>query len=71
MASTSQQIGGALGLALLVSLANAGLGGSQAAGIEQAVGASALLALLGALLALRLRVPASGSEGLAATAERG
>ncbi|AUG04248.1 MFS transporter [Pseudomonas sp. 09C 129] len=71
IASTSQQIGGALGLALLVSLANAGLGGSQAAGIEQAVGASALLALLGALLALRLRVPASGSESLAATAERG
>lgn len=68
IASTSQQIGGALGLALLVSLANAGLGGSPAAGIEQAVGASALLALLGAVLALRLRTPTA--QGLQAAAER-
>ncbi|MQA55010.1 MFS transporter [Pseudomonas piscis] len=55
VASTSQQIGGALGLALLVSLANTlGPVGNQAYGIELATAASALLALLGALLALRL-----------------
>lgn len=55
VASTSQQIGGALGLALLVSLANTlSAGGNQAYGIEMATAASALLALFGALLALRL-----------------
>ncbi|MFP3632668.1 hypothetical protein SB776_39355, partial [Burkholderia sp. SIMBA_045] len=48
-------IGGALGLALLVSLANTlSPTGNQAYGIEMATAASALLALLGALLALRL-----------------
>lgn len=48
MASTSQQIGGALGLAVLVSVANAG-------GIEWALWWSAGIALVGALLALRLK----------------
>lgn len=58
MASTSQQIGGALGLALLVSLANTvSLDGDLAHGLQLAVGVSALLALLGALLALGLRSP--------------
>ena len=53
MASTSQQIGGALGLALLVSLANTvSVDGGLAYGLQLAVGVSALLALLGALLAL-------------------
>ncbi len=50
MASMTQQIGGALGLALLVALAN-----TQARGIEWVTALSALLALFGAALALRLR----------------
>ncbi|MGU1064780.1 MFS transporter [Pseudomonas aeruginosa] len=63
MASMTQQIGGALGLALLVALANAQVRGadaasllaSQARGIEWVTALSALLALCGAALALRLR----------------
>ncbi|HCF4094366.1 TPA: MFS transporter [Pseudomonas aeruginosa] len=63
MASMTQQIGGALGLALLVALANAQVRGadaasllaSQARGIEWVTALSALLALFGAALALRLR----------------
>lgn len=63
MASMTQQIGGALGLALLVALANAQVRGadaasllaSQARGIEWVAALSALLALCGAALALRLR----------------
>lgn len=56
MASTSQQIGGALGLALLVSLANSdAVVSTQAHGIELALLVSALIALSGAVLALRLR----------------
>jgi len=57
MASTSQQIGGALGLALLVSLANAGgtTGAAQAGGIELALWWSAAIALAGAVLALALK----------------
>ena len=51
MASTSQQIGGALGLAVLVSVASAG-------GIERALWWSAAIALAGAILALRLKQPA-------------
>jgi len=60
MASTSQQIGGALGLALLVSLANAGggTGAAQASGIEWALWWSAAIALAGAVLALRLKTAA-------------
>ncbi len=59
MASMTQQIGGALGLALLVALANAQVRGadaasllaSQARGIEWVTALSALLALFGAALA--------------------
>jgi EmrB/QacA subfamily drug resistance transporter len=65
MASTSQQIGGALGLAVLVSVANAG--SSQAAGIEAAMGWSAAIALAGALLALGLRARASKPDALLET----
>ncbi|NMZ11388.1 MFS transporter [Pseudomonas proteolytica] len=62
MASTTQQIGGALGLAVLVSLANAGgaTGAAQAQGIELALWWSAGIALVGALVALRLRSSRSG-----------
>ncbi|KAF1053303.1 MAG: putative MFS-type transporter EfpA [Stenotrophomonas maltophilia] len=57
MASTVQQIGGALGLALLVWLGNRGLGAApplaaQAAAWQLALWSSAALAALGALLAL-------------------
>ncbi len=57
MASTSQQIGGALGLAVLVSVANAG-------GIELALWWSAAIALVGAVLVLALkeRHPMSNSS---------
>lgn len=48
MASTSQQIGGALGLAVLVSVANVG-------GIERALWWSAGIALVGAVVALGLK----------------
>lgn len=44
----SRQIGGALGLAVLVSVANTG-------GIELALWWSAAIALVGAVLALRLK----------------
>ena len=59
MASTTQQIGGALGLAVLVSLANAGgaTGAGQAQGIELALWWSAGIALAGAVVAMRLRAP--------------
>ncbi|MEV0086557.1 MFS transporter [Saccharopolyspora sp. NPDC050642] len=49
MASTAQQVGGAVGLALLVALA----GTSTADGLRTAVAATAVIALVGALLALR------------------
>jgi MFS family permease len=59
MASTTQQIGGALGLAVLVSLANASgaTGAGQAQGIELALWWSAGIALAGAGVAMRLRAP--------------
>ena len=59
MASTTQQIGGALGLAVLVSLANASgaTGAAQAQGIELALWWSAGIALAGAGVAMRLRAP--------------
>ncbi|MEG0241578.1 MAG: MFS transporter [Pseudomonas sp.] len=59
MASTTQQIGGALGLAVLVSLANANgaTGAGQAQGIELALWWSAGIALAGAGVAMRLRAP--------------
>lgn len=59
MASTTQQIGGALGLAVLVSLANASgaTGAAQAQGIELALWWSAGIALAGAGVAMRLRTP--------------
>ncbi|CAK9888694.1 Multidrug resistance protein Stp [Pseudomonas fluorescens] len=62
MASTVQQIGGALGLALLVGLANQGLDGLSGAawqqgyalGLQRAVLVSGGIALLGVLIALVL-----------------
>jgi len=68
MASTSQQIGGALGLALLVSLANAGgsTGAAQAGGIELALWWSAAIALAGAVLALALKERAIESDAISA-----
>lgn len=68
MASTSQQIGGALGLALLVSLANAGgsTGAAQASGIELALWWSAAIALAGAVLALALKERAPASNTISA-----
>jgi MFS family permease len=64
MASTSQQIGGALGLALLVSLANSGA--TQAGGIELALWWSAAIALAGAVLALALKERAPESNAISA-----
>ena len=57
MASTSQQIGGALGLAVLVSVANAG-------GIEWALWWSAGIALVGAVVALGLRERGAKSNSI-------
>ncbi|MNV66875.1 hypothetical protein D3C71_1596500 [compost metagenome] len=61
MAATAQQIGGALGLALLVMLANAGRGSAGASseaalqGMIHAQYGTALFALLGVGVALWLR----------------
>lgn len=60
MASTSQQIGGALGLAVLVSVANAG-------GIELALWWSAAIALVGAVVALRLKTQAPAPNAIVET----
>ena len=60
MASTSQQIGGALGLAVLVSVANAG-------GIEWALWWSAGIALVGAVVALGLRERGAKSNSILET----
>lgn len=72
IASTGQQIGGAAGLALLVSLANSSLGGgaqgNQASGIELALWASAAIALLGAMLAMRLKARTAAGVPLQASA---
>ena len=57
MASTSQQVGGALGLAVLVSVANTG-------GIELALWWSAAIALAGAVLALGLNSRAKASNAV-------
>ncbi|MCW2290658.1 EmrB/QacA subfamily drug resistance transporter [Pseudomonas sp. BIGb0408] len=56
MTSTVQQIGGALGLAILVSVANATEDPVQ--GLNRALFFSALIAVFGALLAMGLRRPA-------------
>ena len=60
MAASAQQIGGALGLAVLVMVANAGAGpaGSPGAlaGLVRAEYGAALFALLGVVIALGLRV---------------
>ena len=60
MASTSQQIGGALGLAVLVSVANAG-------GIEWALWWSAGIALVGAVVAVGFKESAVKSNSILET----
>lgn len=63
MASTAQQIGGALGLAVLVAVANAGMDGlsgpplreAEAQGIRNALAWTAAIAAAGMMLALRIR----------------
>lgn len=74
MASMSQQVGGALALAVLVAVANAGSAGldgealrqAQAHGIERAFWGMAGVLLLGVAIAARLRRPAPLRGGTAA-----
>lgn len=75
MASTTQQIGGAVGLAILIAIANAGTHGPEgdglsaalAGGMQKAVFVAAAGIILGALIALTLPRKASslGSEPVA------
>ncbi|MGW5349753.1 MFS transporter [Streptomyces sp. NPDC004031] len=70
MASTTQQVGGAVGLALLIALANAGVNGrkgealrtAMADGTRTAVLVAAAGILLGALVALALHRATPGGE---------
>lgn len=63
MASTTQQIGSAVGLAILVAIANSGVhtttGGALVPGLRAAGFAAGVLTLLGVAIALTLRRPGS------------
>ncbi len=67
MASTTQQVGAAVGLALLVAVA-AGSGASRADGLRHAVLLAALGAGSTALIALRFRRPRAAGTGSAGAA---
>ncbi|MFK0121603.1 MFS transporter [Streptomyces sp. NPDC090994] len=71
MASTTQQIGSAVGLAILVAIANAGVhtitGPDLVPGLRTAGFTAAALTLLGVAIALTLRRPARTAPAPAAT----
>ncbi|MFF3816107.1 MFS transporter [Streptomyces bluensis] len=71
MASTTQQIGSAVGLAILVAIANSGVqtttGGALVPGLRTAGFAAGVLTLLGVAIALTLRRPGSTPPAPTAT----
>ncbi|MEV5571609.1 MFS transporter [Spirillospora sp. NPDC052269] len=71
MASTTQQIGSAVGLAALVAVINDGPGGAATVGgLRMAGWLAAALTLVGAAVALTLRGPRAADASVAAEAER-